>query len=55
MISKPRTSNSLDILYELEFFLENHDQIKGFSITDDLLQNFSLDELQIENSKFKNV
>ena len=47
MISKPRVSDSLDILYELKDFLEFNDSIKNCIIQDDIVDNVKLDELVI--------
>ena len=55
MISKPRVSDTLDILYELRDFLEFNDKIKDCLIQDDVLSEIKLDELIIVNCKMKNV
>ena len=55
MISKPRVSDSLDILYELKDFLEYNDEIKDCIIQDDVLNDTKLDEFIISNCKIKNV
>ena len=55
MISNPRVSDSLDILYELNDFLEYNDKITACIIQDDSLNDFKLDELVISNCKFKKI
>ena len=49
MISKPRVSDSLDILYELKDFLEYNDEIKECIIQDDVLNDTKLVEFIISN------
>ena len=55
MISQPKVPDSLDTIYWIEEFLEFNDTIKECHIQDDVLKDFSLDELIISYSKVKNV
>ena len=55
MISQPKVPDSLDTIYGIEEFLEFNDTIKECHIQDDVLKDFSLDELIISYSKVKNV
>ena len=55
MISQPKVPDSLDTIYGIEEFLEFNDTIKECHIQDDVLKDFSLDELIISYSKVKTL
>ena len=55
MVLQPKIPDSLDVLYSVSEFLEFNDTIKECTIQDDVLKDFTLDELVIAYSKIKNV